>query len=119
MYGVFAYACGSIHGDLHLKYRALLALVSFLPRHGIARRSPRIEATCEGVHFRKTMLADFLCRTGTGSPSGSGAVGNNGQPGRNLVQALLYFLRWDTPGVRQFNVRRFPSLGLRVSMKTK
>src|SRR5215813_11547437 len=37
MYGMLAYACGSIHGDLQLKYRVLLVPVSFFPRHRITR----------------------------------------------------------------------------------
>ena len=34
---MLAYACGSIHGDLQLKYRVLLVPVSFFPRHRITR----------------------------------------------------------------------------------
>jgi hypothetical protein len=82
-----------------LKYSALLALAFFFPLHGIARSPPGIETTCEGVHVRKTMLAELLCRTGTGSFTGSRAVGNSGQSGGNLMQAPLYFPGGNAPGV--------------------
>lgn len=83
-----------------LKYSALLALAFFFPLHGIARSPPCIETTCEGVHLRKTVLTDLLCRTGTGSLAGSRAVSNDGQSGWNLMQAPLYFPGGNAPGVR-------------------
>src|SRR5262245_50020459 len=84
-----------------------------------ARSLPDVETTCQRIHFRKAVVAEYLCRPGTRTFVGSGAVDNYGESGRDLVQVLLYLLGRYSPSVRQFDIRRFPSLGIARIDKNK